>query len=80
MFGIEAREVAEMKFSIKMCLLFGMILPAVAAYCYLYEAKSMGLLPVINYPLRPFAFPLFVAGFLFLFSSLVLYRFSSEAK
>ena len=75
-----AREVAEMKLSIKMCLFTGMILPAVGVYCYLYEAKSMGLLPVINYPLRPLAFPLFVAGFLLLFSSLVLYRFSSEAK
>ena len=69
-----------MKLSVKICLLFGISLPVVAAYFYFYEASSMGLLPVITYPLRPYALPLLVAGLLLLFSGIMLHRFSREAK
>ncbi len=69
-----------MKLSVKICLLFGIVLPVVAAYSYFYESSSTGLLPVITYPLRPYALPLLVAGLLLLFLGIVIHKFSSEAK
>jgi len=69
-----------MKWFVKICLLLGIILPVVAAYSYLYESSSTGLLPVITYPLRPYALPLLVAGLVLLFLGIVIHRFSSEAE
>jgi hypothetical protein len=67
-----------MKSTVKITLLIGSVLPVVAAYCYIYEASSYNYLPVINYPLRPYAIPLLVIGALFLLTAGVLHRTPRE--
>ena len=56
-------------------LLLPMILFVVSVYSYFYEASSMGLLPVINYPLRLYAVPLLILGLLFLSLAIAIYKF-----
>jgi hypothetical protein len=70
----------KIRLSIKVCLLLSGISLVAAMFSYFYEASSMGLLPVINYPLRVYTIPLSIFGLFFLFSSLALYRFSREEK
>ena len=53
------------------CLLLGIALLAIAAYAHLYETRSTGLLPYIDYPLRPYSLPLLILGVAFLTSGLV---------
>ncbi len=69
-----------MKLFVKIGLLLGTTLLVVAAYFYFYESSSTGLLPVITYPLRPYALSLLAAGLVLLFSGIVIHRFSSEDK
>ena len=70
----------ELRLSVKICVLLSIGIPVIAAYCYFYEAGWMGHLPVINYPLRPYALPLLATGFLFLILGIVFYKFSGEGK
>ncbi len=67
-----------MKSTVKIALLIGLIAPVIAAYCYIYEASSSNYLPVINYPLRPYAIPLLAVGALFLLVAVVLHKTSRE--
>jgi uncharacterized membrane protein len=69
-----------MKLFVKIGLLLGITLRVVATYSYFYESSSTGLLPVITYPLRPYALPLFAAGLVLLSLGIVIHRFSSEDK
>jgi hypothetical protein len=77
---VNKKRVVEVKLFVKIYLILGIVLPVVAAYSYFYESSSTGLLPVITYPLRPYALPLLVAGILLLFLGTVIHRFSSEGK
>lgn len=74
------REMVYMRLSVKICLLIGILLPIAATYCHVYEERSIGLLPVINYPLRLYTMPLLVVGFLLIFSGIVLHKVSSETR
>lgn len=69
-----------MRWYVKVCLLLSGVFLVVAVFSYFYEASSLGLLPVINYPLRPYTMPLSILGLVFLFSSIALYKFSSEGR
>ena len=69
-----------MNLYVKVCLLLGMFCHVIAAYCYAYMASSMGLLPIIHYPLRPYALPFFILGISLLVFGFVLHKFYSEAK
>jgi hypothetical protein len=48
----------------------------VAAYSHLYETSSTGMLPYIDYPLRPYTLPLLILGMISFASgiALMLYR------
>ena len=61
-----------MKRTVQVCILLGIGLLAAAAYSHLYETKSTGMLPYIDYPLRPYTLPLFVLGIISLVSGIVL--------
>jgi len=65
-----------MKRSVQVCILLGIGLLVVAAYSHLYETKSTGMLPYIDYPLRPYTLPLLILGMISLVSGtvLMLYR------
>lgn len=69
-----------MRLRIKICLLLGILTPIIATYCYIYEESSMGLLPVINYPLRLYTLPLLILGITSLVLGIALYKFYSGAK
>jgi hypothetical protein len=61
-----------MKRVVQGCLLLGIALLVIAAYSHLYETRSTGLLPYIDYPLRPYVLPLLILGVAFIISGLVL--------
>jgi hypothetical protein len=53
---------AKMKRSAVICIVFSVILVALALFSYFYESMSTGLLPVITYPLRPYTIPFAIIG------------------
>ncbi len=62
--------------NIKIVILFaiiGLIFCSASIYCYSYESRYTGLLPLISYPLRKYTLPLAVVGVGFLVASLILY-------
>ena len=61
-----------MKRSVQVCISLGMALLVVAAYFHIYETRSTGMLPYIDYPLRPYAMPLLILGIVCLVSGIVL--------
>lgn len=63
-----------MKSTVTIVLLIGLVVPVIAAYCYIYEASSYNYLPVINYPLRPYAIPLLAVGALFILVAAMLHK------
>jgi hypothetical protein len=65
-----------MKRAGQVCILLGIGLLAIAAYSHLYETSSTGMLPYIDYPLRPYTLPLLILGIIALVSGtvLMLYR------
>jgi hypothetical protein len=65
-----------MKRIVQVCILLGTALLVVAVYSHLYETSSTGMLPYIDYPLRPYTLPLLILGMIFLISGtvLMLYR------
>ncbi len=68
-----------MKRIVQVCILLGIGLLVVAAYSHLYETSSTGVLPYIDYPLRPYTLPLLILGMIFLVSAIVL-MFYRDAK
>jgi hypothetical protein len=61
-----------MKRAVQVCILLGMALLVIAAYFYIYETSSTGMLPYMDYPLRPYALPLLILGIISLASGIVL--------
>jgi len=51
-----------MKRNVTVCLILSAVFLVTALFSHFYEERMMGLLPVINYPLRPYAAPLAVVG------------------
>lgn len=47
------------------CIVLSAAFLVTALFSHFYEARSMGLLPVINYPLRPYTLPLSIVGMVF---------------
>ena len=70
----------EMKRSVKLCILLSIVLFVISAYSHLYEASSMGSLPVINYPFRPYTVPILILGLFSLFLAIALHVFSVKGK
>jgi len=70
----------KMRRSVEVCFLLSGLFLLVSAFSHFYMARSVGLLPVINYSLRPYTVPLMILGFLFLFSGITLHKFFSESK
>jgi len=68
-----------MKQAVQVCILLGMALLVIGIYSHLYETSSTGLLPYIDYPLRPYAMPLLILGIISLVSGIVL-KLHGEAK
>jgi hypothetical protein len=56
------RGSARMKRSAVVCIVLSVIFLALALFSYFYESRSTGLLPVITYPLRPYAIPFAIAS------------------
>jgi len=69
-----------MRRSVEVCFLLSGLFLLVSALSHFYMARYAGLLPVINYPLRPYTMPLMILGFLFLLSGITLHKFFSESK
>lgn len=61
-----------MKRAVQVCILFGIVLLVIAGYFHVYETSSTGLLPYIDYPLRPYALPFLILGIILLASGIVL--------
>ena len=61
-----------MKRMVQVCILLGIGLLVVAAYSHLYETSSTGMLPYIDYPLRPYTLPLLILGMISFVSGIVL--------
>ena len=68
-----------MKRTVQIFILFGIGLLVIAAYSHLYETQSTGMLPYIDYPLRPYTLPLLILGMISLISGVVL-MFYCEPK
>ncbi|MDO8125233.1 MAG: hypothetical protein Q6364_12750 [Candidatus Hermodarchaeota archaeon] len=68
-----------MKRIVQVSILLGIGLLVVAAYSHIYETSSTGMLPYIDYPLRPYTLPLFILGMISLVSGIVL-MFYRDAK
>jgi len=60
------------KWFVYVSALIGITLLVAAAYFYIYETRSTGLLPYIDYPLRPYALPVLVLGFALLILGVVV--------
>jgi uncharacterized membrane protein len=73
-------EDLTMRLSVKICLLLSMVLSVIAVSFYLYEAGYIGLLPVINYPLRPYALPFLIAGLIFLILGVLFHWFYDKPR
>jgi len=58
---------AKMKKSAVVCIVLSIIFVALALFSYFYESRSTGLLPVITYPLRPYAVPLVITSAIMVF-------------
>jgi hypothetical protein len=54
-------------------LLTAIVLYIVGAFCYYYERGWEGMLPVINYPYRDFAYPLVGIASILLVVAAILY-------
>jgi len=70
----------KMRRSVEVCFILSGVFLLISVFSHFYMARYVGLLPVINYPLRPYTVPLAILGFLFLFSGILLHRFFSEKK
>jgi hypothetical protein len=68
-----------MKRVMQVCILLGIVLLVIAAYFYLYETRSTGMLPYIDYPLRPYTLPLLILGIISIVSGIIL-KFYRETK
>jgi hypothetical protein len=68
-----------MKRIVQVCILLGIGLLVVASYSHIYETSSTGMLPYIDYPLRPYALPLLILGMISLVSGIIL-MFYRDAK
>jgi hypothetical protein len=65
--------VFEMRLQVVMCLLTAAVWSIVAVFSYFYEVRSVGLLPIIDYPLRVYALPFLATSILFAALGIVLH-------
>lgn len=68
-----------MKRIVQVCVLLGIGLLVIAAYSHLYETSSTGMLPYIDYPLRPYTLPLLILGVISIVSGMV-FMFYRDTK
>jgi hypothetical protein len=68
-----AGMISEMRLQVVMCLLTATVLSSAAVISYFYEARSVGLLPVLDYPLRAYVLPFLATGIFFAVLAILLH-------
>ena len=65
--------VVEIRSLAKVCLVIAAVFSIAGIFSHFYEVRSVGLLPVIDCPLRPYTLPFLGVGFFFAALGIALY-------